>query len=424
MNFKQSKIEKSYFLLKNWWENIELTNFEKNCLNKDIILFNQQLFRLKEKIIRIGVYGKASVGKSSILNTILNENFFKTDIINGSTKETQLKTLSFEKGLVKTIELIDFPGFDIDAITNTKKNNETLISLDLIIFVVSGDLNRGELSEINYLINNGKKIIIVLNKIDIWNNDELNTILKNIKYKLPKNIIIPIVINSNKKCNFIRINETLKDYLIKTIHRFGHSIIIYNTLQIASKLSIIIKEKRLSKRKREAQKIIGKFATLKASSVALNPLLFLDMASSFALDTALVHELSKVYGLKIKRNSVKKLIKTISVNNISLGAAQICVNTLFSLVRKISLLSAPFTNGLSLVPYGPIALTQAALAVGSTKLVGKLAAKEILNKSNLCAIEPYHLIQQIDLKEIQMAGPFRIFLYNQKKNKDLSLFIP
>ncbi len=424
MNLKKNKIEKSYIFLKNWWENIELTNFEKNCLNKDIILFNQQLFRLKEKIIRIGVYGKASVGKSSILNTILNENFFKTDIINGSTKETQLKTLSFEKGLVKTIELIDFPGFDIDAITNTKKNNETLISLDLIIFVVSGDLNRGELSEINYLINNGKKIIIVLNKIDIWNNDELNTILKNIKYKLPKNIIIPIVINSNKKCNFIRINETLKDYLIKTIHRFGHSIIIYNTLQIASKLSIIIKEKRLSKRKREAQKIIGKFATLKASSVALNPLLFLDMASSFALDTALVHELSKVYGLKIKRNSVKKLIKTISVNNISLGAAQICVNTLFSLVRKISLLSAPFTNGLSLVPYGPIALTQAALAVGSTKLVGKLAAKEILNKSNLCAIEPYHLIQQIDLKEIQMAGPFRIFLYNQKKNKDLSLFIP
>ena len=424
MKFKQLKLDRSYFLLNKWWENIELTNFEKNCLNKDIILFNQQLFRLKEKIIRIGVYGKASVGKSSILNTILNENFFKTDIINGSTKETQLKTLSFEKGLVKTIELIDFPGFDIDAITNTKKNNETLISLDLIIFVVSGDLNRGELSEINYLINNGKKIIIVLNKIDIWNNDELNTILKNIKYKLPKNIIIPIVINSNKKCNFIRINETLKDYLIKTIHRFGHSIIIYNTLQIASKLSIIIKEKRLSKRKREAQKIIGKFATLKASSVALNPLLFLDMASSFALDTALVHELSKVYGLKIKRNSVKKLIKTISVNNISLGAAQICVNTLFSLVRKISLLSAPFTNGLSLVPYGPIALTQAALAVGSTKLVGKLAAKEILNKSNLCAIEPYHLIQQIDLKEIQMAGPFRIFLYNQKKNKDLSLFIP
>mgnify|MGYP002879663539 CR=1 FL=1 len=307
---------------------------------------------------------------------------------------------------------------------NTTKNKIKLINLDLILFTVAGDMNRGEVSELNYLINNGKKVIIILNKIDIWNNKEIHTILEKIRDKLPRDIIIPIVVNSNKKFNSLNINASLHNYLIKMINKIGQPILIYNTLQIASKLSIIIKEKRLSKRKREAQKIIGKFATLKASSVALNPLLFLDMASSFALDTALVHELSKVYGLKIKRNSVKKLIKTISVNNISLGAAQICVNTLFSLVRKISLLSAPFTNGLSLVPYGPIALTQAALAVGSTKLVGKLAAKEILNKSNLCAIEPYHLIQQIDLKEIQMAGPFRIFLYNQKKNKDLSLFIP
>ena len=100
------------------------------------------------------------------------------------------------------------------------------------------------------------------------------------------------------------------------------------------------------------------------------------------------------------------------------------MNTLFNFIRKISLISAPFTNGLSLVPYGPIALTQAALAVSTTKLVGKLAAKELLNKSNLNALEPSHLIKYIDLKEIEMSGPFKVFLYNQQNKKDLSLFIP
>ena len=143
MNFKQSKIEKSYFSLKNWWENIELTNFEKNCLNKDIISFNQQLIRLKQKIIRVGVYGKASVGKSSILNTILNEEYFQTDIINGSTKKIESKTLSLNKGLIKKIELIDFPGFDIQITNNNiSKNNITLMNLDFILFIVAGDLNR------------------------------------------------------------------------------------------------------------------------------------------------------------------------------------------------------------------------------------------------------------------------------------------
>ena len=424
MKGNQLKLEKSYLLLKNWWENIELTNFEKNLFNKNIILFNQQLFRLKENIIRVGVFGKAGVGKSSILNTILNENFFKTDIINGSTKLTESKSLSLKKGLIKTIELIDFPGFDIHTEKNTTKNKIKLINLDLILFIVAGDMNRGEVSELNYLINNGKKVIIVLNKIDIWNNKEIHTILEKIRDKLPRDIIIPIVVNSNKKFNSLNINSSLHNYLIKMINKIGQPILIYNTLQIASKLAIIIKEQRLSKRKKEAQIIIGKYATLKASSVALNPLLFLDIAGSFALDTALINELSKVYGLKIRKNSANKLIKTISINNISLGAAQVGLNTLFNLVKKISLISAPFTNGMSLVPYGPIALTQAILAVSTTKLIGKLAAKEILNKSKFSSLEPYHLIQNIDLKEIDMAGPFKIFLYNQKNNRDLSLFIP
>ena len=64
INMVQIKIEKSYSLLKNWWESLELTNYEKNYLNKEIISFNQQLFRLKEKKLRICIYGRSGVGKS------------------------------------------------------------------------------------------------------------------------------------------------------------------------------------------------------------------------------------------------------------------------------------------------------------------------------------------------------------------------
>ena len=73
INMVQIKIEKSYSLLKNWWESLELTNYEKNYLNKEIISFNQQLFRLKEKKLRICIYGRSGVGKSSILNLLLNK---------------------------------------------------------------------------------------------------------------------------------------------------------------------------------------------------------------------------------------------------------------------------------------------------------------------------------------------------------------
>ena len=89
---KQINIDKIYLLLKKWWESIDLTNYEKSNLNEEIISFNQQLFRLKEKQLRIGIYGKSGVGKSSILNLLLNKKEFKTDIINGSTKILKRKS--------------------------------------------------------------------------------------------------------------------------------------------------------------------------------------------------------------------------------------------------------------------------------------------------------------------------------------------
>ena len=91
MNSHQLKLDESYSLFQNWWKSTELSNYEKCVLNNEIINFNQQLFRLKEKIIRIGVYGKTGVGKSSISNKILQENFFQTGILNGSSQSAYSK---------------------------------------------------------------------------------------------------------------------------------------------------------------------------------------------------------------------------------------------------------------------------------------------------------------------------------------------
>ena len=104
---KQIKIDNDYFLLKKWWESIDLTNYEKSYLNKEIISFNQQLFRLKEKKIRIGSYGKSGVGKSSVLNSLLKKEIFKTDIINGTTREIQAEEWKFKDQVLNSVELLD-----------------------------------------------------------------------------------------------------------------------------------------------------------------------------------------------------------------------------------------------------------------------------------------------------------------------------
>ncbi len=411
---KQLNIDKSYVLLKKWWESIDLTNYEKCNLNREIISLNQQLFRLKEKQLRIGIYGKAGVGKSSILNLLLGKNELKTHIINGSTKNIVRKQWNLSHQRLKTIELMDSPGFDICDIKDPENIFSQINSSELILFTIAGDLDRNELSQINLFIKNGKKIILIFNKIDIWNGNDLKNILNNIRLKLPQNINIPIIINSK---------NNIKNHLTELINRYGESLLTLNSLQLADKLFLKIKEQRLKRRQSEAQSIIGKFATIKASGVALNPLCLLDIAGGFALDTALVSELSKVYGLNLKAESVRKIIKKISINNIFLGATQISINTSFNLLRKVFLATAPFTHGLSLLPYGPVAILQAAISVRSTKIIGKLAAKEIFRKSKGCLLDPSHIIKII-IKEPEIFDYSKIYLSNKNLDNNYAIFLP
>jgi len=330
---KQLKINKNYLLLKNWWEALDLTNYEKSFFNKEIISFNQQLFRLKEKKIRIGAYGKAGVGKSSVLNSLLKKEIFKTDVINGSTKEIQTEECNLKNQTLKSVDLLDSPGFDFCNIKFPDKIYSHINHSDLILFVVAGDINRNEVSEMNSFIKDGKKIIVLLNKIDLLQKQELKEIIENIKSKLPKDLNIPVIINHE---------NNLEKYLAKIINQYGEMLLILNSLQLADKLFLQIKKQRLKRRQKLAQSTIGKFSTIKASAVALNPFILFDVAGSFALDTALISELSKIYGLNLKGESTRKIFKNISINNLFLGVTQVGVNTSFNLIKKVILLAAPF----------------------------------------------------------------------------------
>ena len=412
---KKLNINQNYLLLKNWWETIDLTNYEKSFFNTEIISFNQQLFRLKEKKIRIGIYGRSGVGKSSVLNSLFNKDIFKTNIINGSSREIQSEEWTLNDQILKSVEFIDSPGFDFCNIKYPNKIYSQINYSDLILFVVAGDMNRNEINEINSFIKDGKKIIVILNKIDLFNKNELKEIIENIRFKLPKNLNIPIITNHEKD---------LKNYIRKIINQHGEILLTLNSLQLADKLFLQIKEQRLKRRRKLAQSIIGKFSTIKASAVALNPFILFDVAGSFALDTALIRELSKIYGLDLKGESTRKIFKNISINNLFLGFTQVGINSSFNLIRKMILVTAPLTNGLSLLPYGPIAIIQAAIAIYSTKILGKLAAKEIFKRSKVSSIEPSMMIKNITFKESEIFNHIDIYLSNRNLNNNFVSFLP
>jgi hypothetical protein len=107
-----------------------------------------------------------------------------------------------------------------------------------------------------------------------------------------------------------------------------------------------------------------------------------------------------------------------------LGFTQVSINTSCNLIKKVILLSAPFTNGLSLIPYGPIAIIQAAIAVHSTKKLGKLAAKEIFIRSKSSYLEPSIMIKNITFKEPDIFNYINVYLSKRNLNNNFVSFLP
>ena len=107
-----------------------------------------------------------------------------------------------------------------------------------------------------------------------------------------------------------------------------------------------------------------------------------------------------------------------------MGVTQVGINTSFNLIRKIILLTVPFTNGLSLLSYGPVAIIQAALAVHSTKILGKLAAKEIYIRSKVSYTDPSIMIKNITFREPEIFNYMNNYLSKRNLNNNFMSFLP
>jgi len=430
---------KCRLLLSQWKKNLNLTNYERTKFEKVLNQLDFQINKLEKKELKITVYGRVGVGKSSLLNALIEKQIFPTDILNGNTKT--IKSYKWEKRFrdIRKVELIDSPG--IDEINNTNKeerNFNYILHTDLILFVIDSDLTRIDLNSIEKLLSHNKPILLVLNRCDQWNARETKLILSSIHRKLSfckQKIKIALVSSSPREAKIkpdgtVRSEQKtpkvdiLKNELKDIIDQSGELLLSINSLRIADHFYKLLKESRLLKKREEAQSLIGKYATLKASGVAINPFLMIDLITGLAFDSALVIQLSKLYDLEIGGPSARQLVKKLSFQNSLLGGAQIGLQITLNIFKQILILAAPLSGGLSLAPTAPIAIAQAALAIHATKLIGRLAAYKFLKGTNKKDGRPRLMLNYLLNKNSDfriMLGDFEFLTSSTAKNKNYLL---
>lgn len=164
----------------------------------------------------ISIVGRPNVGKSTLINKLIDE---KVSIISdkaGTTRENIKCIINKDD---KQYIFIDTPGI------NTPKNllgeymvQEAINSLnevEVILFVIDAKtgLGKEDYGVWNNIKDLGKPIIILLNKIDLVNNEELEKITNEIHEKLDNNLEI-LNISSEYSLGIYNILPKLDKYLI------------------------------------------------------------------------------------------------------------------------------------------------------------------------------------------------------------------
>ena len=97
--------------------------------------------------IHIGLYGKRNVGKSTIFNMLLGQDFSIVSNVLGTTTDSVVKAIELQK--IGAVSLIDTAGFDdVDSLGSLRveKTKETLLRADCVIFILDNNgLNEADI---------------------------------------------------------------------------------------------------------------------------------------------------------------------------------------------------------------------------------------------------------------------------------------
>ena len=381
-------VERCQLLLEHWRSQLQLSPRDQGLLGGELRLLDRQLQRLQQRRLRIALFGRVGVGKSSLINALIRRPLLATDVAHGSTRHQQAVDWPVEIAGLTRVELVDTPGIDeIDAAGRARLASRVAMGADLVLLVVDSDLTRADLEALQTLLESGKPLQLVLNRSDRWPEQERAELLRSIRARLPVDLPITAAAAAPRSPQIQadgRVRSTittpqvqdLQKQLCRQLENEGTLLLAIQSLRQADRFQRACQALRLQQHRRTAQSLIGRYAAAKATGVAVNPVMALDMAGGMACDTALVLQLSRLYNLPMTPAAARLLLTRLSSHNALLGGVQLGLAAL----KQALLLLVPVSGGASMAPAAPVAVAQAALAVHASRRTGRLVAQQLLRR--------------------------------------------
>jgi small GTP-binding protein len=394
-------VEKARESLEETINGLKLTPEEETALASELKQLRELSQKLDENTVEIAAFGMVSRGKSSVLNALLGQEVFKVGTTHGTTvaRNTQRweQVTAERPGLEGArLILVDTPGIDeVGGEVREALARDVARHADLILFVVSSDMQRVEVEALTKLREVQKPIILVFNQIDKYPDADREQIYAKIKDERLRDLIRPedIVMTAARPDPYkVKIQlpdgttnvqwerpapviEPLKKRILDVLEREGKALVALNTLLLAGDLHEEIVAHKVRIRDDAANRLIWNFALAKGAAVALNPIPVADMAGGLAVDVGMIVALSRVYGIPLTRKSAAKLVRDMMLALGAMGMVEVATRLLTSGVKSmlagVSVLTGGLAVPLTALGYGALGLAQGGTASTTSYVLGQ-----------------------------------------------------
>tara|TARA_Y100001968_G_scaffold232170_1_gene214952 strand:+ start:7715 stop:9277 length:1563 start_codon:yes stop_codon:yes gene_type:complete len=285
--------------------------------------------------LEIVIFGTGSSGKTSLIRALLNEIVGNVSSAMGSTSKINSYRLRL-RGLDRAIKLIDTPGILEGGKTGRIRERHALLKAsrsDLILFVVDGDLREAEFEIIQGLADVGKRLFLILNKVDLRTTQEEEQLISILKGKT-KGLIEPSdVISTTSSPQSIPVPghkplqpqpeiEDLVRRLAKVLYQDGEELLADNILLQCRNLNKSGKQLLDRQRAISANKCVEKYSWISSGVVIITPLPGIELLGTAAVNTQMVIEIAKVYGIELTKKRAKELAISVARTLTGLGIVQ------------------------------------------------------------------------------------------------------
>jgi len=368
--------------LKDLIEDARLPAGIRESLAHDYEAVQAMLDKLQHGHLHIAVFGRVSTGKSSLLNALIGEQKFVVSPLHGETRKTTMEQWSEVEAA--GVYLIDTPGLDeAGGEDREAMAKEVAHRSDLVIFVVDGDITDSELQSLRTLLEQGRPVVVALNKSDLYTQVEQDALLQSVREKTaglvdPDDVLavaaqprpqqVVEVDDEGVETASSRVRDpdinALRVRLWDIFETEGKTLAALNASLFAADLSDQVGIRILNARREIGDKLVRTYCVAKGIAVAFNPIPVADLFAAAFIDVGMVIHLSKVYDLPISQREAGSLVSVI------IAEAAALMGTVWALHFVSSALKVG-TAGLSTIV---TAGAQGAIAYYSTYVVGQIAA--------------------------------------------------